>query len=503
MTVKAIRLENFMAFADTGWIELRPITLLFGRNSSGKSAIIRALRLLRQNLDKPGDYTLNFAAEYGVNLGGYEDAVFQKDKDRVMRFYFQCVVPEATDMIRKEINAWRQTMNLPDIVATTNDTLSLSLTFGQRSYHKAELIGIELSSGWQLSDDIDSRTLLFAQWLDFETRIETGYGNWWLDTSLPSWFEQDWEATTFEFPNDFLPSIVDSPIPELNTVFHILAQDIASFLENIEYIGPIRPEPQRVYVFDEIKRQQWRQQGWSAFVDFFKGNQLDDPTETKIDGWLQTLELGKHIEPPNEYDDNDATVAKIIIEEQESGLLVNLKNTGFGASQVIPVIIQSVTVRQRTEEKTAVCVVIEQPELHLHPRAQADLTDLFVDEIYIVNPEQRDSEGKPEREYSAVRFLLETHSEHLFLRLRRRIAETYIGKHIELTEKGRNRYLLHRDLAVYFVNRNRKSSVSSVEEMIIDNYGDLLESPTGFDGFFSDDLKETLAITSAKLEAPE
>lgn len=39
MKVEAIRLINFMAFEDTGWIELRPITLLFGRNSSGKSAI--------------------------------------------------------------------------------------------------------------------------------------------------------------------------------------------------------------------------------------------------------------------------------------------------------------------------------------------------------------------------------------------------------------------------------------------------------------------------------
>jgi predicted ATPase len=51
VTVKAIRLENFMAFSDTDWLELRPITLLFGRNSSGKSVIIRALRLLRQSLD--------------------------------------------------------------------------------------------------------------------------------------------------------------------------------------------------------------------------------------------------------------------------------------------------------------------------------------------------------------------------------------------------------------------------------------------------------------------
>ncbi len=50
MTVEAFRIQNFMGFEDSGWIELRPITLLFGRNSSGKSAILRALLLLRQSL---------------------------------------------------------------------------------------------------------------------------------------------------------------------------------------------------------------------------------------------------------------------------------------------------------------------------------------------------------------------------------------------------------------------------------------------------------------------
>lgn len=61
MTVTAIRLQNFMAFGevedeDEGWIELKPISLLYGRNSSGKSAIIRALLLLKQSLyDAPAD----------------------------------------------------------------------------------------------------------------------------------------------------------------------------------------------------------------------------------------------------------------------------------------------------------------------------------------------------------------------------------------------------------------------------------------------------------------
>lgn len=126
MTVKAIRLENFMAFADTGWIELRPITLLFGRNSSGKSAIIRALRFLRQNLNKPADYTLNFTSEYGVDLGDYEETVHHKDRNKVMRFHFRCAVPEASDLVRKDVNAWRQENNLPTIAAAEEDSLSLS-----------------------------------------------------------------------------------------------------------------------------------------------------------------------------------------------------------------------------------------------------------------------------------------------------------------------------------------------------------------------------------------
>jgi AAA15 family ATPase/GTPase len=73
MAVTAIRLYNFMSFRDTGWLELRPLTLLFGKNSSGKSAIIRALLLLRQSLDAPPeDGPLIFAAEDGLNLGSFD-----------------------------------------------------------------------------------------------------------------------------------------------------------------------------------------------------------------------------------------------------------------------------------------------------------------------------------------------------------------------------------------------------------------------------------------------
>lgn len=57
MTIEAFRLQNFMGFKDSDWIKLEKITLLFGRNSAGKSTIFKALLLLRQSLV---DHQINF-----------------------------------------------------------------------------------------------------------------------------------------------------------------------------------------------------------------------------------------------------------------------------------------------------------------------------------------------------------------------------------------------------------------------------------------------------------
>lgn len=476
MTVKSFRLENFMAFVDTGWIELRPITLLFGRNSSGKSAIIRALRLLRQNLGKPGDYTLQFTSEFGVDLGGYEETVHSKNTDLLMRFHFRCAVPEASDRVRQEINQWRAQNNLPVIVASKDDALSLALTFAYDPHREAELIGIDLSCDWQITHKPDSHTLLSALWLDQETRYEVGY-EWRLDTDVPSWLDEDWQRTIFGFPTCFLPEIIDSPVSVLHTAFDGVAGSIATFLEGIEYIGPIRPEPQRVYLLDEIERQRWRNLEYAAFLDFLEG-ELDDDKLIKIDKWLEELNLGQEvIQPVKKYPDTgtpdgDATVARIELQEH---IKVNLKSTGFGASQVIPVIVQCVTARQRVkirkraEEKQTVSVIIEQPELHLHPAAQAKLASMFMNEIYTF-PEPLPSDFEFIRfiedpdNLSNVHFLLETHSEHLILRIQKLI---------------RKQELVLKHIGVYYIDREKGQSI--IIHLRLDGDGDFIDEwPKGF-----------------------
>jgi predicted ATPase len=86
---------------------------------------------------------------------------------------------------------------------------------------------------------------------------------------------------------------------------------------------------------------------------------------------------------------------------------VDLPDVGFGISQVLPVVVESFYVANHST------VIIEQPELHLHPKVQTELADLFIEAIH-------SRENGADR---AVQFIIESHSEHFLQRLQRRIAE--------------------------------------------------------------------------------
>ena len=67
--MQAFRLQNFRGFRDTGWIELKPLTLLVGANSTGKSSLLRFLPLLRQSMATETGVPFAWAKEGGVDMG--------------------------------------------------------------------------------------------------------------------------------------------------------------------------------------------------------------------------------------------------------------------------------------------------------------------------------------------------------------------------------------------------------------------------------------------------
>jgi predicted ATPase len=179
---------------------------------------------------------------------------------------------------------------------------------------------------------------------------------------------------------------------------------------------------------------------------------LDDAeTKKQINRWLNQFGLGRS------YTFSELGMeAFSLLFERKPGLPVNISDTGFGVSQVMPFIVQTAV-----EEPTL--LITEQPEIHLNPRLQSLLADLFLD--------------LAERRHYV---LAETHSEHLVLRLRRLIAEGQIASS---------------RVALYYVAWNEGES--EVRRVPIDDSGyiDPADWPSGF---FDESLSQAVGLAAAQ-----
>jgi predicted ATPase len=155
-----------------------------------------------------------------------------------------------------------------------------------------------------------------------------------------------------------------------------------------------------------------------------------------------------------------------VLVHKASGLQVDLADAGSGLAQVLPILVQCVIDEVRVGSGQPSLQIIEEPEAHLHPAAHAELADLYL----------------ATAKTTGTRFLVETHSETLLLRLRRRIAEPD------------NEYTADM-VAVYVVEQ--RDGVSTVRQVGIDELGNLTNWP---EGYFSQDYHEVRALAAAQAE---
>lgn len=97
---------------------------------------------------------------------------------------------------------------------------------------------------------------------------------------------------------------------------------------------------------------------------------------------------------------------QLVLIDKRTGTPVSHRDVGIGVSQVLPVLVSAYASKNKL-------LAIEQPEIHLHPALQAELGDVFLQSALGDNGNT---------------FLIETHSEHLLLRILRRIRETSDGE---------------------------------------------------------------------------
>ncbi len=539
MTVEAIRLKNFMAFEDTDWLELRPITLLFGRNSSGKSAVIRALRLLRQSLDAPSVRgALLFSTPQGIDLGPYWETVHRlpgqgkpKEDEKIPRMAFgiRCGLPTALDelwsLLGQHLAARGEEIPAPEYLP---NVVEVELTFEAASNDdQARLSEVNVTCVTARNGVARAYSVFSALRLSGDDAYAFGE-EWWFTSDLltddTGAGGEPWRGWGIETEHGFLPRLapvtrqgVAQRRPQRDFVARLLGDinsQVTEFLRNIIHLGPMRPEPRRAFAYGRVNIEALENAGWRGLVKLLQGD-VDQGALQRIDAWLIAAELAHSLLVRRLGGAEEVGVLTQLFLQDQARLTVNLADVGFGVSQVLPILVECATV------EPGELVIVEQPELHLHSAAQAKLGDLFIEAILrnLRDDWRMKAQGALEAsrplpetpvafKFSPVpgpRFLIETHSEHFLLRLRRRVAETLVfqtnGRNLQSERQEVPDWPLSADdLRVYFLFREQNMRSKAIQ-IGIDQQGelDVSNAPTVFEDFFADDLIELAALARALL----
>jgi predicted ATPase len=441
-TTYEVRWKNFKGFKDTGWIKIKPITVLIGSNNSGKTSFLAPFLLMNQTIasrDTSTPLIIKGNIYDGGNIKelmhGYElkDDIFFGFK------YHTHPIPkkvkklgtyppgsfEVTFGINDEVN---RDMLVKDIkIYDIYDRPFFSFnrnTDGQYELDNSFFINISNAEREGIKKSTPLNFLFTPNSLLYPTR---------------ELMDKDESQKIKRFTTDF------SQLLQAVSFNYSLVRDI---LGDISYLGPIRENPHRYY---EVSNENYETVGFKGenMANILKRN--SKKIKKDIDEWIRKFGFGDDVE----LRELSKTVYYIVFNDYETKKYTTIANAGFGASQILPLIIQAYV------SKAESLTIAEQPEIHLNPRLQSVLADLFA---FMANKDQR--------------IIIETHSEHLLLRLRRLVA---------------NQTIKNDDIAIYFIEKQH--GISTIREIKIENDGAILtkEWPKGF---FEETLRESLALAS-------
>ena len=551
--ITGITIENFKGIRESLRLDFRPITLLFGANSAGKSTILHALHYAREVFERHNlspDRTI--CGGSSVDLGGYLNIVHAHDRDRKVRMSITLDI-DATDLdelsfrgiadSESSINEFCRQIEEIEVTFVVGWNTDLDLPFVSRyevAINKQFLAAISTEIGRPESVlRFDSKHPVFlscweqptsachpfsshpftADELDANETLVGGLWDWfaqseWIEGTIPSADGQDIEVyldqrhDAFPDPYAVLPLrtvvgfnefVVKNPTDEFDETGHAIESVIRlltrlivgpailakSALTTFRYLGPIRSTPIRNYVPPQYPDDSQWASGLGAWDSLHRGS---DDFLTEVSDWLgsvHNLNSGCRIErrtfleldladplvrkliDRRAFDDVDdderidlskvPITSRIVVVPNDSDIELRPHDVGAGIAQVVPVIVTALDGDKRL-------LAIEQPELHIHPRLQAAIADLFIEAIH----------------KNKHRFIIETHSEHLILRLLRRIRETEKGK------APPDRQLRTNDLAIYYLKQEDGCSVA--QRIDVDVKGEFIQPWP--DDFFEIDFFE-------------
>jgi AAA ATPase domain/Protein of unknown function (DUF3696) len=444
-------LTNFKSWRAINKMRFAPITGFFGTNSSGKTSILQWLLLLKQTVESSDRLqVLNFGDHLRdpVELGSFEELVHTHDSSTPLSWKLSWTLPKelkVADPAKRPGSRLLHGSQLSYFAEILQDPHRLRVA--RMGYEFADLRFLyeakKDSSSFVLSADGDNA----IQFKRFPGRA------WQLPAPVKCYGFPD-QVTSYYQNAGFLAD------------FQLAFEEQ---MARTYYLGPLREYPQRQYNWPGSQPADMGRRGEKvidallaarqAGVTISRGKGRPKRTlEEYAAHWLKQLGLIHtfEVEPVAK----GSNLYQVWVQKTPASAKVLITDVGFGISQILPVIVLCYYVPE------GATIILEQPEIHLHPSVEAGLADVFIDAIKV----------------RKIQILLESHSEYLLRRLQRRIAEEA-------------EHLASDDIALYFCDYQKNES--HLVQLDVDAVGNIRNWP---DGFFGDELGELGAITKAQME---
>jgi len=443
--------SNFMSWKSLKNLRLGKITGIFGANSSGKTSIINLILLLKQSVESTDrKQILNFGTDRDyIQLGSYNDIIHNHNTESPLNISigFSNKTPLRIIDPEKRQEALFEGSNLnfsASILQTKANRMyvnELEYDFDNTQFHMRKQEKDKYDYALSTKSD-DKRKNIFKR----------AMGRGW---PLPE------PIKFYGFPDQ-----VRTYYQNAGFLFD-LQLNLETNLSNIYYLGPLREYPQRQYTWTGSQPNDMGRKG-ERYVDAILASRESNlkilrkmgskklSLEEYIAWWLKEIKVIDNFTVKEVK--SGTNIYQVEVRKNTDSAPVLITDVGFGVSQILPII----TLCYYAPEYST--VIIEQPEIHLHPLVQSCLADVFIDAIQKRN----------------IQLIIESHSEHLLRRLQLRIAEEKIPSD---------------DVKLYFCSMD--SEQSKITKIQLDSFGIIENWP---DDFFGNEYSDIVKMNSAVIQ---
>lgn len=520
--MNTLKIQNLRCLKDTGEIDIKPLTVIVGENSSGKSSFIRFFPLMKQTLDTKRSEPILWYSNRYVDFGSFKESLCKNSTTDTISFQISFLIP-LTFFYRRF--GYFNYVKIKKYGQSQNKEIKININLKEETLYKMEIYIDENTIIIEFNSNLSVKTFVINEIKIKDTDKIKGLQNNYLSDILPTLVGEFKKSTVNDFDDEiiiyrnkydnltlyfieqikeylkenqikniFIDKLDDIILHNINfidfkieyseeednkkhelkelidfinndkiinnyilgmTLNHIISvynDYMSDVFSNVRYIAPVRANAERYYRVQGLAVNEIDPRGENIAMLLYN---LGKQEKNKFSKWVQK-NFGFNI-----FTKLEGGHVSIYIRHTDNDVPINIVDTGFGYSQILPIIVQlwilsdKTTTRPNYLQSNEYILVIEQPELHLHPAMQGKLVDLFAKTLHAAKKSNIN-----------LKLIIETHSDHIVNRIGYLINKKLYNFNDKLTN------------ILIFTKKNEYES--NVKKVSYDEDGYLQNWPVGF-----------------------